>query len=122
MRETRGRFPRGNIPGDSTGKGAGNIQLKNSPSFLPECPQGNYEEVSTGIIPLNWRGNLGDGDGSPAGDEGTGNMLFDSNYFGACLNKLCTVTVLRGFGNTEKFNVKTLRTVLRTRIEDFVGV
>ena len=48
------------------------------------------------------------------------NMLFNSNYFGACLNKLCTIILLGGFGNTENFSVRTLRTVLRTRIEDFV--
>ena len=48
-------------------------------------------------------------------DEETCNMLFNSNYFGACLNKLCTVILLGGFGNTEKFSVRTLS----TRIEDF---
>ena len=33
LRETRGKFPRGNIPRDSTGKGGGNIHIENSPSF-----------------------------------------------------------------------------------------
>ena len=37
-------------------------------------------------------------------DEETCNMLFNSNYFGACLNKLCTVILLGGFGNTESFS------------------
>ena len=54
-------------------------------------------------------------------DEETCNMLFDFNYFGACLNKLCIVTLLRGgFGNTENFSDRKLRTVLRMRIEDLV--
>ena len=53
-------------------------------------------------------------------DEETCNMLFNSNYFGACLNKLCTIILLEGFGNTENFSDRTLRTVLRMRIEDFV--
>ena len=53
-------------------------------------------------------------------DEETFNMLYNSNYFGACLNRLCTVILLGGFGNTENFSVRKLRTVLRTRIEDFV--
>ena len=33
LRETRGKFPRGNIPRDSTGKGGGNIHIENSPPF-----------------------------------------------------------------------------------------
>ena len=53
-------------------------------------------------------------------DEETCNMLFNSNYFGAFLNEFCTVILLGGFGNTENFSVRTLRTVLRTRIENFV--
>ena len=41
-------------------------------SFVsPEFPQGNYVEISAGMVPLkspiNLRGNLGDVDGSPAG-------------------------------------------------------
>ena len=56
-------------------------------------------------------------------DEETRNILFNSNYFGACLNKLCTIILLGAFRNTEHFtfSVRTLRTVLMTRIEDFVG-
>ena len=73
LREARGKFPRGNIPRDSTGKGGGNIHMENSPSFPPEFPQVNYEEVSTGMIPLNSpinpRGNLGEADGSPTGNS-----------------------------------------------------
>ena len=42
-------------------------------------------------------------------DEETCNMLFN----------VCTVILLGGFGNTENFSVRTLRTVLKTRIEDF---
>ena len=61
------KFPRGNIPRDSTGKGGGYIHIENSPSFL----QGNHEEISAGVIPwnspINPRGNLRDVDGSPAG-------------------------------------------------------
>ena len=37
LREARGKFPRGNIPRDSTGKGGRNIHIENSPEF----PQGN---------------------------------------------------------------------------------
>ena len=33
LREAQGKFPRGNIPRDSTGKGGGNIHIENSPSF-----------------------------------------------------------------------------------------
>ena len=40
LREARGKFPRGNIPRDSTGKRGRNIHIENSPSF----PQGNYED------------------------------------------------------------------------------
>ena len=53
-------------------------------------------------------------------DDETCNMITNSNYFGACLNRLWTVVLLGGFGNTERFSVRTLSTVLRTRIEDFV--
>ena len=67
FRETQGKFPRRNFPTDSTGKEGGNIHIENSPSF----PQGNYEEICTGMIPwtypINPRGNLGDVNGLPAG-------------------------------------------------------
>ena len=33
LREALGKFPHGNIPRDSTGKGGGNIHIENSPSF-----------------------------------------------------------------------------------------
>ena len=35
LRETPEKFPCGNIPRDSTGKGGGNIHIENSPSFPP---------------------------------------------------------------------------------------
>ena len=42
-----------------------------SPFIFPKFPQGNYEEISTEMIPwnspINLFGNLGDVDGSPAG-------------------------------------------------------
>ena len=67
LREARGKFRRGNIPRDSTGKVGGNIHVENSPSF----PRGNHAEISAGVIPwnspVNPRGNMGDRDGSPAG-------------------------------------------------------
>ena len=34
LREARGKFSRGNIPRDSTGKGGGNIYIRNYP-FIP---------------------------------------------------------------------------------------
>ena len=33
LREVQGKFPRGNIPRDSTGKGGGNLHIENSPLF-----------------------------------------------------------------------------------------
>ena len=33
LRETQRKFPRGNFPRDSTGKGGGNIHIGNSPSY-----------------------------------------------------------------------------------------
>ena len=43
------------------------------PFISPEFPQGNYEEISPGMIPwnspINLRGNLWDVDGSPAGKQ-----------------------------------------------------
>ena len=33
LREARGKFPHGNIPRESTGKGGGNIHKESSPSF-----------------------------------------------------------------------------------------
>ena len=58
-----------------------------------------YEEVKTKNIKLIM-----------IEDEETCNMLFNSNYFRACLNKLCT----------ENFSVRTLWTVLRMRKDGFV--
>ena len=41
-------------------------------TIFPEFPQGNYEEISAGMIlwnsPINLCGNLGDVDGLPAGN------------------------------------------------------
>ena len=71
LREIWGKFPCGNIPGDSLGKIGGNIHIENSPSFLLDFCRGNYEEISKAMIPWNSPiipcGNLADVDGLPAG-------------------------------------------------------
>ena len=53
LRETRVKFPHGNIPGDSRGKGGGDILVENSPLISPKFPRWTYEEFSTGMIPWN---------------------------------------------------------------------
>ena len=53
-------------------------------------------------------------------DEEICKTLFNSNYIGACLNKLCTVILVGGFRYAENFSVTTLKTVLGTWIEGFV--
>ena len=53
LREARGKFRRGNIPRDSTGKVGGNIHVENSPSFplhfrgeiMRKFPQGWSPEI-----------------------------------------------------------------------------
>ena len=70
LREAQGKFPRGNIPRDYTGKGGGKYPHTKFPFISPEFPQGNHEEISAGMMPwnspINPRGNLGDVDVSPA--------------------------------------------------------
>ena len=70
LREARGKFPRWNIPRDSTLRRR-KYPHRKFPLISPEFPEGNYEEIPAGMIPrnspLHLRGNLGDVDGSPTG-------------------------------------------------------
>ena len=50
--EAQGKFPCGNIPRDSTGK-IGKYPHRKFRFISPEFPQGNYEEISAGMIPWN---------------------------------------------------------------------
>ena len=51
LREARGKFPRGNIPRDSTGKGSGNIHIENSPSFLLHFRREIMRKFPQGLSP-----------------------------------------------------------------------
>ena len=69
-----------------------------------------YEEVKTQEYQTNYY------------DWGWGNFqhVIQFQLFWSMFEQTLHRYIARGFGNTENFSVRTLRTVLRTRIEDFV--